>query len=171
MAMNSTLRDCLVKDTIVNSTFTISGGFVGIAMNACLQNCYYLGNSGDPNAITVQASYCAGGLIGKCSRCSASQCGVENGQIFVSNSSAGGIIGEITGISNFSEIYLTSNVTVLGVNASTYVGGMIGILYGNTETVCMSNSYSQANVRGALKSGALFGCVANSVNLEISNGL
>ena len=134
--------------------------------NGVLKNCYQLGFYSNPNATIVQTCNFGGGLVGMCSACSILQSGVERGKICASRTQTGGAVGVIfQSPSTLSEVYLTSNVSVIGISC---VGGMVGSIAG---TVNISNSYSQALVSTIGGSnGELFGYLSVNLLLNIDNG-
>ena len=86
---SSTYFNCSSQDTIVNLTLingSFAGGIVGKSASGNLIECHNFGFSSNANKTIVQGvtgcsgSMNIGGIVGCCSPCSMSKCGVHGGK-------------------------------------------------------------------------------------------
>ena len=157
-AINNTLiQYCHVQDTIVTAIGDCAGGLVGEIIRGCLIHSYQLGVLSNPTVLIVSAAnQTAGGLVGILEMAAVCECGIERGLVASKNNS-GGVVGQISGLTNLTQVYATSLVTVQAYLLN--IGGLIGSILCSQSPTSLTDSYSAANVIPAPNSGGLIGAV------------
>ena len=171
----SSITNCSVENTIVSggSLACFTGGLIAHAISSTIQLCYNYGILSNTTETIVFGKIDFGGVIGRVSFSSISQCGTHQGTIF-GTIGGGGVFGYAYNCA-ISQIYSLSNVFV---NCSTLgsckCGGLIGSVYfaaGSFSGNLIKDVYSKANVTGFNKTGGLFGRIilCSKASLNISN--
>ena len=162
-AKNTNIFNCIVQNTYVYASTGQAGGFVGEMNGGQLQQCYQLGFSSNPSThIACTPGDSAGGLIGASTSCTLFQCGVQQGKVEADCSFAGGAVGVADGAFNFTEVYVTSTVTVCGASTGLY-GGLLGGVDPTNGPSFFKNSYSDAIISsGSSCSGGFVGAICST---------
>ena len=109
----------------------------------------------------VRGDYIVGGIVGRFNRAgSLTNCHVKNGYV-VGTAQVGALVGGIYKGANMIEY---CSVDGVNVKADSYVGGMIGLL--NGQTVDITNCYTKATVEGTSGVGVIVGKTTGTIRIK-----
>ncbi len=147
---NIKLRTVKVERT-TNDAFGQTGGLVGAASNATIENCSV---SGGTNPIVIALRGHVGGILGYGNGVTITKCWFSGWLSKVEYTTAGGgIVGLLAGSSTIDRCFTTSTTWIRGrdtgdgANDWAYIaGGLVGEISASSGTIAITNCYSQANV-------------------------
>ncbi|MBP5560693.1 MAG: leucine-rich repeat protein [Muribaculaceae bacterium] len=150
--------NCFALGNVTSSATTTTpfiGGFIGYSYGALtLDGC---GSISDVKAVKATSSAIAGGLVGRTSAQDYStNANINNcfavGDINVSASAAGGIVGNALCQTTITDCYYSGSI-----NGEDQLGGIVGNNYSTSSTTTISNCYANGSISGSQYVGGIVG--------------
>ncbi len=148
------------------------GGLIGKLFNLSAGTSSIRNNIVNGNVTLSGSGKCIAGGIGQISNDDATL-RIDNNQIngnvsaTASSNHMGGLIGILSNDSSDAPASISNNLTTGDVSAGSYIGGLIGLSYGNDHTTVTGNR-ARGNVSGQNNVGGLLG-ESNNINIIRSN--